>query len=261
MISHRKLKDSAIYTEFFHPLRIEQQLGMLMVDRKQGTIAVSMQREGLDFSQREKELLTLLQPHLIQAYKNASDITQARAEHLRSVCALHLAQVGVMHLTATRKIEWLSNHAAKWLTEYFPRDQERLANHVLPLRLESWLSQKAQLSAESLGAASCRDLKVETERGVLSFRCVAAASGDMDLVLSEQRHASLDQLESLGLGQREAEVLHWVAEGNSNHVIATILSVSKRTVDKQVENILRKLGVESRVAAALRAEQNRISGR
>lgn len=63
------------------------------------------------------------------------------------------------------------------------------------------------------------------------------------------------------LGQREAEVLHWVAEGNSNHVIATILSVSKRTVDKQVENILRKLGVESRVAAALRAEQNRISGR
>ena len=39
--------------------------------------------------------------------------------------------------------------------------------------------------------------------------------------------------------------------------IAMILSISKRTVDKQAENILRRLGVESRVTVALRAERFR----
>lgn len=49
---------------------------------------------------------------------------------------------------------------------------------------------------------------------------------------------------------REAEVLYWVAEGKTNAEIATILSSSRRTVEKHVEHVLEKLGVENRAAAA-----------
>jgi len=57
----------------------------------------------------------------------------------------------------------------------------------------------------------------------------------------------------LGLTAREAEVLYWIAQGKSNPDIALILTASVRTVHKHVENIFRKLGLETRNAAALTA--------
>jgi DNA-binding CsgD family transcriptional regulator len=54
------------------------------------------------------------------------------------------------------------------------------------------------------------------------------------------------------LTQREREVLDWVARGKSNAAIGAILGISARTAQKHLENIFLKLGVESRMAAALR---------
>jgi DNA-binding CsgD family transcriptional regulator len=51
---------------------------------------------------------------------------------------------------------------------------------------------------------------------------------------------------------REHEVLSWVAEGKANKDIAQILCISPRTVQKHLETIFRKLGVENRTSAALR---------
>jgi DNA-binding CsgD family transcriptional regulator len=58
---------------------------------------------------------------------------------------------------------------------------------------------------------------------------------------------------SLGLTPREAEVLHWLAEGQNNESIGIILGLGSRTAEKHVENILATLGVEKRVEAAMRA--------
>jgi DNA-binding NarL/FixJ family response regulator len=100
--------------------------------------------------------------------------------------------------------------------------------------------------------------KAVTERGILIIRLVPGINQADQLVLFEQRNAAAPQeLESLGLSRREAQVLHWITQGKTNDAISMILSTSRRTVDKQVENILRKLGVESRVGAALRADQLR----
>jgi len=49
---------------------------------------------------------------------------------------------------------------------------------------------------------------------------------------------------------RELEVLGLVAEGLTNHDIATRLVLSEHTVNRHVANILRKLGLNSRAAAA-----------
>ena len=49
---------------------------------------------------------------------------------------------------------------------------------------------------------------------------------------------------------REAEVLLWIARGKSNRDIAEILSLSPRTVNKHLEQIFTKLGVENRTSAA-----------
>ena len=52
------------------------------------------------------------------------------------------------------------------------------------------------------------------------------------------------------LSKRELEVLSLVAEGLTNHDIAQRLVLSEHTVNRHVANILRKLGLPSRAAAA-----------
>ena len=46
------------------------------------------------------------------------------------------------------------------------------------------------------------------------------------------------------------EMLMWIARGKSNRDIAEILSLSPRTVNKHLEQVYAKLGVENRAAAA-----------
>jgi DNA-binding NarL/FixJ family response regulator len=58
-----------------------------------------------------------------------------------------------------------------------------------------------------------------------------------------------------GLTEREVEVLQLVEEGLSNKEIAQTLSITVRTVDFHVSNILKKLEVTSRVEAAVWAKE------
>ncbi len=51
------------------------------------------------------------------------------------------------------------------------------------------------------------------------------------------------------LTRREAEVLLWVSYGKTNKTISEILGISPRTVNKHLEQVFRKLGVETRAAA------------
>jgi DNA-binding NarL/FixJ family response regulator len=57
----------------------------------------------------------------------------------------------------------------------------------------------------------------------------------------------------LALTARESEVLLWISRGKSNREIGEILSISPRTVNKHLEQVFVKLGVENRASAAARA--------
>lgn len=61
--------------------------------------------------------------------------------------------------------------------------------------------------------------------------------------------------ERFGLTLREAEVLFWIARGKSNRDVGVILGLSPRTVNKHLEPIFQKLGVENRTSAASLAIQ------
>ncbi|NIB42842.1 response regulator [Pseudomaricurvus alkylphenolicus] len=56
--------------------------------------------------------------------------------------------------------------------------------------------------------------------------------------------------ERFSLTGREAEVLNWIACGKTNKEIGEILSISPRTVNKHLEQVFQKVGVENRTAAA-----------
>jgi DNA-binding response OmpR family regulator/DNA-binding CsgD family transcriptional regulator len=72
------------------------------------------------------------------------------------------------------------------------------------------------------------------------------------IVLREESDAA--QIEKLmvsfKLTQRESEVLNWVIKGKTNRDIGDILGTSPRTVNKHLEHVFVKLGVETRTSAA-----------
>jgi DNA-binding CsgD family transcriptional regulator len=67
----------------------------------------------------------------------------------------------------------------------------------------------------------------------------------------ELQSFSISALELLGLTQREAEVLFWVAKDKSNVGIAKVLGCCEGTVRKHLEHIHTKLGVQTRTAAVM----------
>jgi DNA-binding NarL/FixJ family response regulator len=85
------------------------------------------------------------------------------------------------------------------------------------------------------------------------FRLAERREGEEERVLASR----------LGLTARESEVLLWISRGKQNREVSEILGISPRTVNKHLEQIFVKMGVENRAAAtakAVRALANRHSG-
>lgn len=61
--------------------------------------------------------------------------------------------------------------------------------------------------------------------------------------------------ERFSLTEREADVLLWVTRGKTNADIGQILDLSRRTVDKHLEQVFQKMGVENRTTAAVMADR------
>ena len=73
--------------------------------------------------------------------------------------------------------------------------------------------------------------------------------------LTSANRQSEDEMlrQRFGLTHRESEVLLWIAKGKANRDIGEILGLSSRTVNKHLEQIYAKLGVENRASAAVKA--------
>jgi len=64
--------------------------------------------------------------------------------------------------------------------------------------------------------------------------------------------------QTVGLNDREVEVLTWVARGKTSMDIAHILGLTKRTIDFHIDNARDKLGAATRTEAVLKAAAGRL---
>ena len=58
----------------------------------------------------------------------------------------------------------------------------------------------------------------------------------------------VNDIDMMGLSSREMEIIDLVADGLTNQEIAVKLTISKRTVDNHVSNMVTKTGSKNRVA-------------
>ncbi len=111
----------------------------------------------------------------------------------------------------------------------------------------------------SVGAAALvPTTRFTGEAGALRVRHFTEPGRD-DLVMLalEEEHAPPGPaaLLKLGLTPRQAEVAYWVAQGKTNPEIAVILDASPRTIDKHMERILERLGLENRATLTMRTSE------
>ncbi len=148
----------------------------------------------------------------------------------------------LMTVDAEGTIEWATPQTYALLAR--ARADERWLDEQLSPQLRQWLKHQPALNQQ---------LKLEALEYGLSVKLVGYqqdGSKLLKLVDSQRISGSATLKAQLAITERESEVLHWVANGKTNREIAEILDMSPRTVNKHLEQIYPKLGVENRTAAA-----------
>jgi DNA-binding CsgD family transcriptional regulator len=238
--SQHKWRRTTLYNEFFHPLRCEYQIGFAFPVPK-GQIALGFNCAARDYSEDDRQLFTLLRPHLMQAYVNALTLTRITTAMtgMNRACIITGPDGTIEHASAS---------ATRLLQNYFDLVTEPSR---LPQQLSHWL-----LKPASIGQ---KNGPFEIERDAVRLVVTLAwrePHGVCTLLLEEKSDARLkSRLVSAGLTLREAEVLLWVMRGKADSEIAVILGSKTATVSKHLEHIYQKLGVENRTAAANAASE------
>lgn len=200
-------------------------------------IVRGLEAGGVDYVTKPiviQEMLARIRVHLANARMTQSAQT-----------ALDVSGRFLMAVSRQGKIMWATPQAQKLLSDNLGAGDEL----ELPQPMLQWLdsAQKGNSGAKTPALASFPNNEA------LRLQYMGKLGPNEFLLrLAKDNGAGLPQefSKDLGLTTREGEVLSWLSKGKTNRDIAQILGLSPRTVDKHLEQIYSKLGVENRTAAA-----------
>jgi len=201
-------------------------------------IVHGLEAGGVDYVTKPiviEEMLARIRVHLANARLTQS----ARA-------ALDVSGRFLFAVSRQGKIMWATPQAQKLLSENLAAGTDD--ELVLPPSMLQWLEQAQKGSASKAQATASFPDNAQLQLQYMG------QSGPNEFLLRLAKDSSPDLpakfSSELGLTSREGEVLSWLSKGKTNRDIAQILGLSPRTVDKHLEQIYAKLGVENRTAAA-----------
>ena len=110
-----------------------------------------------------------------------------------------------------------------------------------------------EAAAAGLHLAEARRSVGDEEGAALELRACLATFEHLGARPDADRARELSGEVDHALSPRETQVLRLIVDGHTNAEIAANLHLSERTVHRHVSNILTKLGLPSRTAAAIHA--------
>lgn len=252
-ITPRQFHRLGIYNEVYRRVRTDAQISVGVTVSPNRILLVTPNRTGADFTESDRRLLATLRPHLLAAYKNAEALAETRRWQAQTRVAVEESGVGLIILGMDGRVRLITQQARAWLSKYFNeplRGSARLPEHLL-----LWYRHHMRSFTQRELTPPAQPLEVVTDTARLQICLVVnSVAEQVTLLLNEESYDFRpERLEPLGLTKREAEVLGWVALGKTNSEIGELCVISARTVQKHLENVFQKLGVETRTAAARRA--------
>lgn len=181
------------------------------------------------------------------------------AEQIKPALALYIEGALPEHPIAKHFAETGETTALKlsdfYTTKHQLQETELYERFYGPIGVVRKITIPAIIGPQNIGAiALCSQRKDFTERDRLILNLlrphIDLARQTADL-LTARSELGDQQRTTYDLTPREAEVAGWLAAGKTNPEIAIILASNVRTVEKHVEAVLKKLGVENRTAAAV----------
>jgi DNA-binding NarL/FixJ family response regulator len=183
----------------------------------------------------------------------AEEVLARLSTHVRNARAVRLAREavdvgghGVLVIDPQGRVAWRSPQAQRWLAEFFPDG----VDEALPRWLGEALDTDARLPAGVVERAHAGRVLTARRLGVVGWR-----EAMWLLSVRDAGAGASSRLLMASLTPRETEVLSWIAKGKTNRDVADILGMSPRTVNKHLEHVFEKLGVETRAAAAALASR------
>lgn len=152
---------------------------------------------------------------------------------------------------AAGRLKWCTPRAERLLARAFPSEYD--PERATPPAAVAFALQRIR----EAGAQGVQPRSVVGEGGFRLELSFLSALGEDEYLFRvaevEEGSGEARLQQGLGLTSREAEVLLWLSRGKSNRDIGQILGISPRTVNKHLEQVFVKLGVENRASAAARA--------
>jgi DNA-binding CsgD family transcriptional regulator/PAS domain-containing protein len=229
---------TGLYQHFYRVFEAEDQIAFILPEPR-FMIGIALNRPRRGFTRRERQVLNALRPHLIQAYRNAEDFSRLQ----RSVTAMQMlveqAGDGLVLIDRHGFPDFCSERAQDMLERWFgPMNPGRL-----PEPVAGWFGPSGHMTAPPT------PLHLNRGDARLMVRRVPVPGGQALLVSETRSDQTAMLLRRLGLTDREVQVLLMLTSGHTVASAAARLGVSPRTVEKHVEHIYDKLGLDGRVAA------------
>ena len=230
-----------LYRDFYGQpeLAIEDQLSITL-PHSEAVIGLALNRPTRDFTSRDRTVLNLLRPHLVQAHRNGAAFDRMRWLISGLEKGLMVDGEGLVLLSQRGIVEHVTPRARELLGRYFPD----APGTGIPLDLREWLSRSGASATPPWPYVR------DHQGGRLFIRRLPGPQGTALLMAERGPDEPPAPLRRLGLTGRQVEVMGLVAEAMSTKQIAARLRISPRTVDKHIEGALRTLGADSRLAAA-----------
>lgn len=250
-MSQNQFHNTGLYSELYGRYDIEDDLCLGVSTEPNRSIGIAWHRDRF-FTDREVGIANLVQPYIVQAWRNARLFSEMMAQMQLLERGLEGASLGLIACDSKGRVRFMTSRARQNLAKYFSVSKKH--DRQLPETLLSWvICQHGQLNRNH--PLPGQPLVIPNATNQLTVRMLSS-DGCILLLLEENYPARLAvSLERSCLSPRESAVLTWVSRGKTNREIASILGISLPTVKKHVEHILQKLGVETRTAAAAIALQ------
>jgi DNA-binding CsgD family transcriptional regulator len=246
-------RDSAVYCDYYRRIGIDHVMALPLRIDEANLFSVVFNRGRSNFTDRERAVADSVRGPLAALYRNFAARDEARAGLTRLE---RLALGGgwrLLRVTDAGRIVEASAPAVRLLADFFPADAIG-RGAALPDAMTAWIGRSRNwgLDRTAPSAGEAFELSRGPRKLTVHFIPDARAAGRGSLLLKEERRTlGPEHLAALPLSPREREVLALVALGRTNGEIGTILGISPRTVQKHLEHLFQKLGVETRTGAAV----------
>lgn len=252
-VSQQAFRRSPVFSDYYRRIGINYVMALPLWIDDANVISVVFNRSSSNFSDAERATVDALRHPLGALYRNVlvreeAGVCQRSLQGIVASNGWHSVEVA-----ADGRVVEMSEAAARMLRRFFV-DAPIGARGDIPAALAAWLRQRSRnWGLDRLQPAAYAVIR-EGMRLTVHFVAdpVRPTYGHL-LMRQERAELAAREIDSLPLTAREREVLALVASGKTNGEIATLLAISARTVQKHLEHVFEKLGVETRTAAALRA--------